>query len=145
MSAPAARSLRALWAAVTLGGLSAVAVLTVLAAMADTHPMAGRADAAFYVCALYSAAAMVAAFALLARMRSRVAAAPSEAAALATARTHGVAAMAAAESSAILAGLVVFLSGNVLAAAFAVPFVAFAALTWPTEARVAGWLAARRG
>ena len=144
MSAPAARSLRALWAAVTLGGVSAVVVLTVFAATADTHPMAARADEAFYVCALYSAAAMVAAFALLARMRIRVATAPTEAAALATARTHGVAAMAAAESPAILAGVVVFLTGNMLAAAFAVPFVAFAAITWPTEARVAGWLAARR-
>ncbi|HEX8299094.1 MAG TPA: hypothetical protein VF594_08030 [Rubricoccaceae bacterium] len=144
MLSSAVRSLRALWAAVTLGGLSALAVLTVLAVSAESHPMAAHADTAFYVCALYSALALVVAFALLARMRSRLAEAPSEAAALATARMHGVAALAAAESSAILAGVVVFLTGNVLAAAYAVPFLAFAAITWPTESRVASWLAVRR-
>lgn len=138
-----ARSLRTLWAAITVGGLMALTVLTVLGVTADAHALASRADEAFYACALYSAVALGVAFWLVARMPSRADAAPSEAAASASVRASGVAAMAAAESSAILAGAAVFLTGNALVAAFGVPFVAFAALTWPTDARVAAWMGAR--
>ena len=141
--AVAARPLRALWGAVTAGGLSALGVLTVLGATQDAPPMASQADAAFYACALYGVVALAAGFALLRRMETRAAAAPSEAAALATVRGHGVAALAAVESSAVLAGLVVFATGNVLAVAFGVPLAAFAWLTWPTAARVASWLGRR--
>ena len=138
--ATAARPLRALWGALTAGGLSALIVLTVLGASETEHAMASQADAAFYACALYGVAALAVAFWLLRRMETRAASAPTAAAALATVRGHGVAALAAVESSAVLAGVVVFLTGNVLAVAFGVPLAAFAWLTWPTEARVARWL-----
>ncbi len=121
----------------------ALAVLSVLGATQAEHALAGRADAAFYACALYSVAALAVAFWLVGRMERQAAAAPSEGAALAVVRTHGVAAMAAVESSAVLAGLAVFLTGNVMAVAFGVPLLAFAWLTWPTDARVAGWLGRR--
>ena len=138
-----ARSLRTLWAAITVGGLSALAILTVLSVTADTHAFPGRADDAFYLCALFSAAALGVAFWLISRIPARVGAAPSEAAAGASVRALGVAAMAAAEASAILAGAAVFITGNVLVAAFGAPFLAFAALTWPTDARVAARMGAR--
>ena len=139
----AARPLRALWGALTAGGLTALAALTALG-IVQSPPSPNLADQAFYVCAIYGVVALGAAFALLRRMQTRVANTPSDAAAVATIRGHGVAALAAVESSAVLAGAVVFLTGNVLAVAFGIPLVAFAAITWPTEERVAGWLALRR-
>ena len=140
---PFARSLRTLWAAITVGGLMALTVLTVLGVTRGDHALANRADAAFYACAVYSAVALGVAFWLLSRLPARVDAAPSDAVAGASLRASAVAAMAAAESSAILAGAAVFLTGNMLVAAFGVPFVAFAALTWPTDARVAAWMGER--
>lgn len=139
--AAAARPLQALWGALCAGGLAALGVLTALAVSQPDPPMADWADAAFYACAVYGVVALAVAFWLLRRMESRLSAAPSDAAALAVVRTHGVAAMAAVESSAVLAGVVAFLTGNLLALAFGVPLVAFTALTWPSPRRVAGWLA----
>lgn len=140
----ASRPLQALWGAVTAGGVTALTVLTALSLSQPTAPATGQADNAFYACAVYGIVALALAFWLLRRMETRVAAAPSDAAALAVARGHAVAALAAVESSAVLAGLVVFLTGNLLALAFGVPLIAFAALTWPSAARVGGWLALRR-
>jgi hypothetical protein len=141
--AAASRRLRTLWGAVCAGGLSALAALTVVAVSQPTHPMAEHADAAFYVCAVYGVVALAVGFWLLQRMERQLVAAPSDDAALTVVRGHGVAAMAAVESSAVLAGVVVFLTGNVLALAFGVPLLAFTALTWPNADRVAGWLASR--
>ncbi len=135
-----ARSLRTLWTAIGVGGLMALTILVVLSVTGGSPALPERADDAFYLCAIYSALALAAAFFLLSRIPARVDAAPSEAAANAAIRTFGVAALAAAESSAILAGAAVFITGNVLVAAFGVPFLAFVALTWPTDARVAAWL-----
>ena len=142
-TAVAARPLRALWGALTAGGLTALVALTALGTV-QSPPAPSLADTAFYVCAVYGVVALGVAFALLRRMQDRASEAPSDAAAIATIRGHGAAALAAVESSAVLAGAVVFLTGNVLAVAFGIPLVAFAAITWPTEERVAGWLALRR-
>ena len=138
----AARPLRALWGALTAGGLASTVVLTVLS---RTQPPAAPqlADAAFYTCALYGVVTLGVAFWLLRRMETRLIEAPTDASALATVRGSGVAALAAVESSAVLAGVAVFLTGNLLVLAFAAPLAAFAWLTWPTEARVASWLALR--
>ncbi len=138
------RPLQALWGAVTAGGVTALIALTVLSLSQPAAPAAAQADNAFYACAVYGVVALALAFWLLRRMETRIASAPSDAAALAVARGHGVAALAAVESSAVMAGMVVFLTGNLLALAFGVPLVAFAALTWPSASRVAGWLALRR-
>ena len=142
--AAAARPLQALWGAVCAGGLSALVVLTVLAASQPAPAMADRADAAFYACAVYGVVALAFAFWLLRRMESRIVLAPSDAAALAVVRGHGVAALAAVESSAVVAGLAAFLTGNLLAVAFGVPLLAFTALTWPSAGRIAGWISLRR-
>ena len=142
-TAVAARPLRALWGALTAGGLTALVALTTLGTV-QSPPAPSLADTAFYVCAVYGVVALGVAFALLRRTQDRASEAQSDAAAIATIRGHGAAALAAVESSAVLAGAVVFLTGNVLAVAFGIPLVAFAAITWPTEERVAGWLALRR-
>lgn len=142
-SAAAARPLRALWGALTAGGITALVALTALGTV-QSPPSPSLADTAFYACAIYGVVALGVAFALLRRMQIRIAAAPSDAAAVATIRGHGAAALAAVESSAVLAGAVVFLTGNVFAVAFGLPLVAFAAMTWPSAERVAGWLALRR-
>ena len=142
MTDPAARPLRALWGALTAGGLVALVAMTALS-LTEAPAYPHLRDAGFYACALYGTAALAVAFVLLHRMQTRLAVAPTQAAALAAIRSHGAAALAAVESSAVLAGLVVYATGNVLALAFGVPLVAFAAVTWPTEARVAGWLARR--
>ncbi|HEX8385404.1 MAG TPA: hypothetical protein VF576_04415 [Rubricoccaceae bacterium] len=142
-TAAASRPLQALWGALCAGGLAALVVLVALAVTQEDPTMADRADAAFYGCAVYGVVALALAFWLLHRMEGQLMAAPSDAAALAVVRTHGVAAMAAVESSAVLAGVAAFLTGNLLAVAFGVPLVAFTALTWPSADRVAGWLSLR--
>ena len=143
MTAATARPpLRALWGALTAGGLAAAAVLTALS-QTQPPPQPQLADAAFYACAVYGVVALGVAFWLLRRMEARLLEAPTDASALATVRGTGVAALAAVESSAVLAGMAVFLTGNLLALAFAAPLAAFSWLTWPTEVRVASWIALR--
>lgn len=142
MSRPASPStLRLLWGAIGVGG---VLVALVLATAGPSRPAVPQhADAAFYLVALLSAAATGAAFALLRRLEVRLPAARGETEARALVQTHGVLALAVAETPAVIAGVAVFLTGNTLALAFLVPFVAFVALTWPSDARVARWLAKR--
>lgn len=136
-----ARPLPLLWGAVGAGGVLAAVGLT---AAAPTPPaMAEHADAAFYAVALLSAVGTVAALAVVRRMEGRLPLAPDAAARQAAVQTHGVAALALAEVPALASGVAVFLTGNVLALAFLVPFLAVVALTWPTRARVERWLAGR--
>ena len=141
----AARPLQALWGALCAGGLAAVVVLGTLSATQGEPALPEHADTAFYACALASVVALGAGFWLLQRMEARLPSATSDAEALATVRGLGATAMAAVEASAVLAGVAAFVTGNLFALAFAVPLVAFTALTWPSPRRVAGWLALRAG
>ena len=133
------RPLALLWGAIGAGGVLGAVVLASVA----PHPpaMPELADAAFYAVALLSAVATAAALAVMRRMETRLADAPDAASARARVQTAGVLALALAEVPALASGVAAFLTGNVLALAFVVPFVAVVALTWPTAARVAHWMA----
>jgi len=153
MSTPPERStaaeiafpLRIVWLAVLGGAVAALAVMTWLSAVRTVPaPLAERAEGAFYVVALIGVVGTAAAFALVHRMEGRLRQAGSAAEAERAVRWHGVAALAAAEVPALAAAVAVFLTGDLLALAFAAPLFAFAALLWPSDDRVAGWLAARR-
>ena len=144
-AAEAALPLRIVWLAVLGGAASALGVMAWLAAIRETPaPLAERAEGAFYVVALIGVVGTAAAFVLVHRMERRLQTAGSDAEAERTVRWHGVAALAAAEVPALAGAIAVFLTGDFLALAFAVPLFAFAALLWPSDDRVAQWLGARR-
>jgi hypothetical protein len=124
------RTLPLLWAAIGAGGLLAAVVLTLVAP--DPPAMPDAADLAFYAAAVASLTATGAALMLIRSLDGG----PNDDAAI---RTRGVMALALAEMPAIVAGIAAFLTGNVLALAFVVPFLAFLALTWPSAERVARW------
>lgn len=124
------RTLPILWAAIGAGGTLAAVVLALAAS--DPPPMPDAADGAFYLVAVLSLAATGAALMLVRSLDGG----PQDDAAI---RTRGVMALALAEMPAIAAGLAAFLTGNVLALAFVVPFFAFLALTWPSAERIARW------
>ena len=137
-----ARTLRALW----LGMAGSAAVLVVVCGWLATEEPASmpeHADAAFYLVALLSAVGTAGAFAVHRAMEARLFRAGTEAEAASTLQTYGVLALAVAEVPAIAAAAAAFLTGETLALSLAVPFFAFLALTWPSDARVAGWLSLR--
>ncbi len=125
-----ARTLTLLWSAIGAGGTLAAIVLALVAPASPAMPDA--ADAAFYLIAFVSLSATGAALALIRGLDGP----PQDDAAI---RTRGVLALALAEMPAILSGVAAFLTGNVLALAFVVPFLAFLALTWPSAERIARW------
>ncbi len=129
------RTLPILWAAIGAGGTLVAVVLALVAPDPPTLPDA--ADAAFYGVAVLSLVATVAALAIVRGLDG----APQTDGAI---RTRAVMALAMAEGPAILSGLAAFLTGNVLALAFIVPFLAFLALTWPSAERIARWRGADR-
>lgn len=138
-----AQPLRIVWLAVCAGAAVAVGVFGALAASRPA-PMPEHAEAAFYLVALVSLVGTGAAFTLQRMMETRVARAGSDEEAAAALRTLGVASLAAAEAPALVGALAAFLTGDLLALAFAVPLFAFAWLTWPSDDRVGSWLAMRR-
>ncbi len=146
MSDPArlAQPLRIVWGAVCTGAALALGVMGWLAVQADAHALAEHAEGAFYAVAFLGLAGTAGAFALVQRMERKLATAGSDAEAEATIRTHGVAALAVAEVPALAGAVAALLTGDLLALAFGVPLFAFAALLWPSDDRVAGWLALRR-
>lgn len=124
------RTLPTLWAAIGAGGTLVAVVLALVAP--DPPAMPDAADLAFYAAAFVSLTATGTALALIRSLDGG----PQDAAAI---RTRGLMALAVAEMPAIVAGLAAFLTGNVLALAFVVPFLAFLALTWPSAERIARW------
>ena len=139
-----ARTLRTLWAAVCLAGAAALGVFGALAATATSPPLAEHADLVFYATAAVGMAGLAAGFGLLRAMETRLNRAGSDAEAGAALRTYGLMALAAVEGSAVAAGVGALLSGDLLPLAFGAPLFAFAWLTWPSDGRVAHWLALRR-
>lgn len=139
-----AHPLRIVWLAVSAGAALAMIVMGWLAVQAETHALNEYAEGGFYVVALLGVAATAGAFALVHRMETSLLRAGSDAEAASTIRTYGVAALATAEVPALVGAAVALLTGDLLALAFGVPLFAFAALLWPSDERVAGWLALRR-
>lgn len=135
--------LRIVWLAVCAGAAVAVGVFGALAASRPA-PMPEHAEAAFYAAALISVVGTAAAFALQRAMEARLLRAGSDAEAERALRLFGVASLAAAEVPALAGAVAAFLTGDLLSLAFVVPFFAFAWLTWPSDDRVAHWLALGR-
>ena len=136
--------LRIVLVAVLGGAAAAMGALAWMSAVRSTAaPLAENAEGTFYVVALLGVVCTAGAFALVQRMERRLAEADSDAAAERALRLHLGAAIAAAEVPALAGAIGAFLTGDPLALAFGVPLFAFAALLWPSDDRVAGWLGAR--
>ncbi|MEO1726293.1 MAG: hypothetical protein AAFR95_04645 [Bacteroidota bacterium] len=132
------RALQVIWLAIVGGAVLAVAVLWWVAGRsANAAPMAESADVLFMLNALASAGAIVVGFALQRMIPARVMSRDTEEAAFGQVRALGIASVAVMEASALTAGVAAFLTGNALNLAFVLPFLAFAALFFPSGARVA--------
>ena len=138
-----ARTLRIVWAAVCAGAAFALVVMGGLAARSTDPALADWADGAFYTVALLGAVALAAAFALVRQMETRLLEAGTDAEAEAAVRSYGIAALATAEVPALAGACAAVLTGDLLPLAFGVPLFAFAALLWPSDDRVGGWLRLR--
>ncbi|MEM8557395.1 MAG: hypothetical protein AAGG50_06170 [Bacteroidota bacterium] len=132
------RALQVIWLAIVAGALLAVGVLWWLASQAEAPPMAEGGDRLFFINAAVNIGAIVAGFTLQRMLPVRVAAAETETGAMNQVRTFGLLSIAVMEGSALLAGVAAFLTGNALNLAFVVPFLAFAALFFPSNDRIAG-------
>lgn len=130
---PLSRQMRLLWGAIVAG--AAMLIVVVPAVGTDGPPAPDLADGVFYGVAVLSLLGTGFAFWVLRRLEDGEATGRPD-----RVRMLGVGALAAAEVPALAAAVGAFVTGNALALAFAVPFLAFAALTWPTEERVARWL-----
>lgn len=140
----AARTLRFLWAAICAGGALVLVVFGGLVVAGHGGSLGEHAEAAFYATALVGMAGLVGAFALLRLMERRLLDAGSDAEAEGLVQSFGVAALAAVEGVAVASGVAAFLTGDLLPLAFGAPLFAFTWLTWPSDARVAHWLALRQ-
>ena len=131
------RTLRLLWLAISMG----VVVMTAVMAFLVRAGGAGGGELYFYANALVNMGALVAAFAVQRRLAERTlpAAAAYDEAARAI-RTAGLVSLAVMEGSALFAGVMALVTGEVVNLAFVVPFFAFAALFWPSDTRYAQWL-----
>ncbi|MEM8598519.1 MAG: hypothetical protein AAGF99_01250 [Bacteroidota bacterium] len=135
------RALQVIWLAIVGGALLAVGVLGWLASQsAEGAPMAESADGLFLVNAVASMGAIVVGFALQRMIPARAMSQDTEEAAFGQVRALGIASIAVMEASALVAGVIAFLTGDALNFAFVVPFLAFAALFFPSNARVASLL-----
>lgn len=127
------RQLRTLWGAVLAGGALVLAIMGWLAVTGD--PSAPElAQPAFFGVAVLSLGGLVAALALMRTLEDAEARSPVEV------QQRALFAIAALDATVVLAGVAAVLTGEVLALAFGVPLFGFAAIFWPTEARVARWL-----
>ena len=137
-----AQRLRILWLAICMGGALILLIFGWLVASGQSSPapLADSAESVFYVVAFLSIGALGMALLLIRTMESRLLQATSEAEAKQTVQTLGLAALAAVDATAVGSAVAAFLTGDLLILAFGVPLFAFAALTWPSDGRVAHWL-----
>lgn len=130
------RTLQIVWGALIAGVALATAVLGGLAFTGQGAGLTENAETFFLVNAVVSILAVIGAFAVQQRMVGRLPAQGTRAEVIATVRTSGVLSLALLEGSALLACVVAFLTGELINLAFVVPFFAFAALFFPTAARL---------
>ena len=142
-AASLARALRVQWGGVTLGGAAVLAVFGGLVASGAGGALAEHAEVAFYLAAAVSMAGLAAAFAFVRTLETKLRGAGSDAEAGAVVRTNGILALALVNATAVVAGVAAFLTGDPMPLAFGLPLFAFAGLTWPSDGRVAHWLALR--
>ena len=143
-SPPVAAPLRVVWLTVCAGAALAMGVLGALAVRASRAPAHEYAEGAFYTVALLSVIALGGALALVRQMERRLARAESDRQAERTVLGFGAAALAAAGVPSVASALAAFVTGDLLVLALGAPLFAFAWLTWPSDGRVAYWLALRR-
>jgi hypothetical protein len=99
-------------------------------------------DLAFYIAAGASILSIIVGFGVQRRLTDSVLPATSSYAAASQAiRTHTIISLAVMEAGALAGGLMGLLSGELTPLAFVVPFFAFAWLFFPSESRMAYWLA----
>lgn len=134
---PDARSLRALWLAVTAG---AALVLVVVGALVLGQPARGTGWP-FYLNALLNIGAIAGAFAVQRRLDERLPGAASRTEAATLVRDHAMFSLGLMDASVLAAAAIAYLTGDAMNLAFAAPFFAFAWLFWPSDARYAGWMA----
>jgi hypothetical protein len=138
------RTNRVIWLAVVAGVVLFTAVMIYLLATGDGgSPESGSLF--FYANAALNVAAIAAAFAVQRSLDERLAHAGTYEEAALLIRQRGLIALAIMEASAFFAIVALFLTGEWLNLAFVVPFFAFAALFFPTEARYAYWLSLWQG
>ena len=143
---PFAQRLRILWLAVCAGGTLILVIMGGLAASGEVEPtLADNAEGVFYAVAFLSIGALGMALFLIRTMESRLLQATSVAEAKQTVQTLGLAALATVDATAVGAAVAAFLTGDLLVLAFGVPLFSFAALTWPSDARVMHWLSLHHG
>jgi hypothetical protein len=130
------RTLQIVWSALIAGVALATAVLGGLAFASEGAAFTDGAETFFLINAVISILAVIGAFAVQQRMVGRLPAQGTRAEVIATVRTSGVLSLALLEGSALLACVVAFLTGELINLAFVVPFFAFAALFFPTAARL---------
>lgn len=140
---PFAQRLRILWLSICMGGSLILGVMGWLAASGQGGTLAENAETAFYLIALLSLGGLGLALFLIRSMETRLLQTTSDAEARQTIQTLGIVALATVDATAILAAVGTFLTGDLLVLAFGVPLFAFAALTWPSDSRVARWLEMR--
>ncbi len=131
------RNLQLVWKAL-LGGVALMtAVLGGLAAIGYGRIVDEGTATFFYVNAIINFGAVVAAFAVQRRlMDQQLPATGTRADGIAAIRTSGVLSLAFLDVSALVAGLAALFTGELVNLLFAVPFFGFAAVFYPTAARV---------
>ena len=140
---PFAQRLRILWLSICVGGALVLAIMGWLAASSEGGALDDSAETVFYLVAFLSISSLGMALFLIRTMESRLLQTTSEAEAKGTIQALGLAALAAVDASAIGSAVAALLTGDLLVLAFGVPLFAFAALTWPSDARVIRWLEMR--
>jgi len=140
---PFAQRLRILWLSVCSGGALILAIMGWMAASGQGGTLADSAETVFYLVAFLSIGALGMALFLIRTMETRLLQATSEAQSKQTVQSLGLAALASVDATAVGSAVAAFLTGDLLVLAFGVPLFAFAALTWPSDARVTRWLEMR--
>ena len=143
-AAALSRQLRTLWSAVLAGGALVLAVMGGLAVSGEPS-VPELAQPAFFGVAVLSLGGLIAALALM-RTLEDPGSGPGQAAEPHTpvqVQQRALLAIAALDATVVIAGVAALLTGDVLALAFGAPLFGFAAVFWPTEARVARWLGDR--
>ncbi|MEM1042383.1 MAG: hypothetical protein AAGI91_07095 [Bacteroidota bacterium] len=148
METPAAdlRALQIVWKALVGGVALMTVVLGGLTAIGYGQVVGGNAATFFYVNAAINFAAVLGAFAVQRRLiDAKLPATGTPAEAVAEIRSSGVLSLAFLEGSALVAGVSAFFTGEAVNLLFVVPFFGFAAVFYPTAARVEALLSFARG
>ena len=133
-AAPLSRQLRMIWGAMCAGIVLASVVMASLVATGADGGMADAAQPAFFGVAVLSLAGLAVALSVMRGLEDRETREPGYV------QSRAIIAIAALEATGFLAAIAAFLTGDLLTLAFIVPMLGFAAVFWPSEARVARWL-----